>query len=368
MVFIVGSGPAGVAASVAMLGLGKEVTMLDAGLELEPERQQILAEMQKQPEGQWDADQVRKIKEGMSSSALRITLKMCYGSDYPFREAEKFLPSEMGGDVDAKPSLARGGLSTVWRAALMPYRAEDISNWPIGIADLADHYRAVMSFVKMSARHDDLETVFPLYTDRLENLEMGRQAESLMADMSKHREALRSEGIYFGASRLALEAQAAEGRPGCIYCGLCMYGCPYELIYSSAFTLQSLLNDKRFSYVKNAVVERVRETSGEVIIEGVDRLTEKPLQFARIAFFWRADQWPQLASCWNRCRLTSAPWRCSTASIFWSRCCGTGRPDVQGRSACIRCRKSSWKCSIRRSVRRRFISRYIRTTTCIWRP
>ena len=38
-----------------------------------------------------------------------------------------------------------------WGAALLPYRAEDVSDWPIGIPELTEHYRAVLSFVKMSA-------------------------------------------------------------------------------------------------------------------------------------------------------------------------------------------------------------------------
>jgi NAD-dependent dihydropyrimidine dehydrogenase PreA subunit len=37
--------------------------------------------------------------------------------------------------------------------------------------------------------------------------------------------------VHFGASRLAVRTA------GCIYCGLCMFYCPYRLIYCSASAL-----------------------------------------------------------------------------------------------------------------------------------
>ena len=279
MIFVVGSGPAGVAAAVAMLRAGRQVTMLDAGLELEPAKQQLLKEMRQRPDGHWDDAQVERIKEGMTSNSKGVAVKLAYGSDYPYRGADAYLNAKPEKGVDIKGSLARGGFSTVWGAALMPYRAEDIPSWPIGVPDLADHYRAVLSFMKMSARKDDLESLFPLYTDDLQHLESSPQAQALLADMSKHRESLRSAGIHFGTSRLALEPQGADGRPGCAYCGLCMYGCPYELIYSTDFTLGRLLKDKNFTYVKNAVVERVQEKDGAVTITASDRSTGEPLRF-----------------------------------------------------------------------------------------
>ena len=42
MHYVIGSGPAGVACSAALLARGDEVTMLDAGLTLEPDTQAAL--------------------------------------------------------------------------------------------------------------------------------------------------------------------------------------------------------------------------------------------------------------------------------------------------------------------------------------
>jgi choline dehydrogenase-like flavoprotein len=118
-----------------------------------------------------------------------------------------------------------------------------------------------------------------LYCDDLQQFDSSPQAKALLADMSKHRDSLRSAGIHFGTSRLAVEPQGGDGRPGCAYCGLCMYGCPYELIYSTDVTLQKLLKDKNFTYVKNVLVAQVQEKNGAATVIGSDRLTGAPLRY-----------------------------------------------------------------------------------------
>jgi hypothetical protein len=66
--------------------------------------------------------------------------------------------------VETRPSFARG-LRTVWGAAILPYRAEEIRDWPIREHELACHYRAVLEFMPLAGRHDLLEQLFPLYSE-----------------------------------------------------------------------------------------------------------------------------------------------------------------------------------------------------------
>ncbi len=55
----------------------------------------------------------------------------------------------------------------------------------------------------------------------------------------------------------------------CEYCGLCVYGCPYDIDYCSSQTLRQLLEHDNFTYIPDTVVKRVNEKSGfvEVIAE-----------------------------------------------------------------------------------------------------
>ena len=266
MICVIGSGPAGVACASALLGRGAQVTMLDAGLELEPERRRRLADLQSVAFSSWDEASLSLLREGVDVSPGGIPLKLAYGSQFPYRDPIDQAIATDG--VSAKPSFARGGLSNVWGASVLPYRTEDMSDWPITAEDLAPHYRAVLKLMPFSARHDGLEAQFPLYHDHPGMLASSKQAAELLRDLELKRAHLSSRGISFGVSRLALQAEFANGKPGCVYCGKCLYGCPYQLIYNSSHSLDQLRSHRSFTYRAGLVVERLRESGSQVEISG----------------------------------------------------------------------------------------------------
>ena len=265
---VVGSGPSGVACARALLDQGATVLMVDTGVTLEPARAERLAAMSAKAAAQWSAEDLAFIREGTHASSAGIPLKRLYGSDFPFQEAEARLGLRSSG-VGLKASLARGGFSNVWGAAMLPYPEADMAGWPFGAARLAEHYRAVTALTGLAAVHDDLATMFPLYTDQPTSLGLSRQAGRMLARLENHRAQLQRSGWLFGRSRLAVEG--AGPQPGCVYCGLCMYGCPYGLIYNSSTTLEQLRAHPRFSYRPGVVVESVRETEADASLIGRDR-------------------------------------------------------------------------------------------------
>jgi ferredoxin len=275
---VIGSGPAGVACARALLARGANVLMLDAGLDLEPDRARVVSQMASARPPEWRPEQIARLKEGMAAGAKGIPLKLIFGSDYPYRETETHIPWQ-GQGVGVRPSLALGGFSTVWGAAMLPYRDADIENWPIRITDLEKHYRAVTEFTGLVAEHDDLEELFPLHCSEPHPLQPSRQAALLWNNLNRHRAQLRERGWRFGRARLALRAADTSKGIGCVYCGLCMYGCPYGCIYNSADTVRELFGGKGFTYQRDVVVRSLREQAGKVIIEGYHRQTRTPMNF-----------------------------------------------------------------------------------------
>jgi choline dehydrogenase-like flavoprotein len=266
MICVIGSGPAGVACASALLEGGAQVTMLDAGLELEPGRQWQVANLRSVAFTSWDEASLRFLREDVEVSTGGIPLKLAYGSQFPYRDP---LDQPMTADgVHGKPSFARGGLSNVWGASVLPYRTEDMTGWPITADDLAPHYRAVLKLMPFSARHDGLEERFPLHHDHPGMLASSRQAAGFLHDLEVNEPALTAHGITFGVSRLALQAELSDGKPGCVYCGKCIYGCPYELIYNSSHSLERLRSNRAFTYRAGVVVERLREVDSQVEVSG----------------------------------------------------------------------------------------------------
>lgn len=273
---VIGSGPAGVACAQGLLARGAQVLMLDAGVELEPERAKTIRQCAATPPTNWNAAQLATVRGGFAADARGVSLKLNFGSDFPYRETNEKIPWR-GSGVGLKPSLALGGLSNVWGAAMLPHRDDDINDWPINNYDLLPHYSAVLDFTGLAAIRDDLEEVFPLHCENPDNLPPSRQAETLLDNLQENRQALRNRGWHFGRSRLALRADGSKST--CIKCGMCMYGCAYGSIYNAADTVQELHTNKNFTYQRDVVVISVHEHENFIVIKGFHRETRAPLVF-----------------------------------------------------------------------------------------
>jgi len=266
LTLVIGSGPSGVSAAHALLNAGRRVALIDAGFRLDPERQRRLEVMRTSEKHEWSQAHNRWMKEGMEGGVAGVPLKLTFGSDFPYRVARKYIPIMLRG-VDTAPSMALGGLSNVWGAAILPHRDVDIEDWPISSVDLESHYAAVSCFMATAGTKDRLASLFPFNNNVCsEPLMLSRQAEGFLADLERNHTTLEANGLYFGRSRLAVRSRSSDRETGCVYCGLCMYGCPIGAIFNSASALRSLLQYSNFSYINDLVVERVEERGEEVVI------------------------------------------------------------------------------------------------------
>ena len=69
---VVGSGPAGMAAALALLERGTSVQMVDVGLRLEDERQQVVRRMAETPPDRWDPEDAAFLREGADVDAVGL--------------------------------------------------------------------------------------------------------------------------------------------------------------------------------------------------------------------------------------------------------------------------------------------------------
>jgi choline dehydrogenase-like flavoprotein len=270
---VVGSGPSGIACAQALLDKGLEVRMLDAGLKLEASRAQAVEQLSTSDPAGWDPKLVAMLQEQLTATAAGLPQKLSFGSDFPYRDGEKILSCTFDG-VGLRPSLAQGGLSNVWGAAMLPHLDSDIGDWPVKTAQLASHYSAVLKMTGMAARRDSLAALFPLYTDEPGTLELSRQARTMLDRMDRNQAQLRQNGIHHGGARVAVKARRSSTDTGCVYCGMCMHGCPYGYIYNSASTLRELERNPRFTYQPDTIVTSLIENADSVTIHSHDRLAD----------------------------------------------------------------------------------------------
>jgi len=253
-IVVIGSGPAGIAAARALLAAGNEVTMLDAGATMPDAARDIRARMVRQVPNEWDRSELERLNLQGLKDRGQVPLKTTFGSDYPYH----FNPLVQEHGVTLLGSRARGGLSNVWGACILPLNERDLLGWPLTVSDFEPHYQAVFRWLPHSQVQDELAEHYPLHSSYYRKLGLSRQARSLQADLRAAGAALASAGIRYGRSRLALS--------NCFYCGQCLHGCPYELIYSSNETLDDLLHHPGFTYHGNTVIEALEEHAQEVIL------------------------------------------------------------------------------------------------------
>lgn len=240
---VIGSGPAGVSVATALLARGRRVVMLDGGADLPADLQDRRQTMAARPAQNWSDDD-RSIWQRPQFDAGGREVRR-YGSGYAMQpEAATFADA---GGLALRASRAIGGLSNYWGAAVLPYRQEDMAGWPITAQDLAPHYAAVARFMPIAGRDDALAALFPALSmaDRTA-LPAGPQAAAMLARTADTAE------FHLGQARQAVAA-------GCQRCGLCLHGCPWELIWSARQQVAKLAQHAAFSHHPGQTVRRFDE-------------------------------------------------------------------------------------------------------------
>jgi len=105
--------------------------------------------------------------------------------------------------------------------------------------------------VPYSAESDDLEETFPLMGDPDHLPKVAHRTSAVLKRYEQHRLAVRRHGVTAGHARLALQGSS------CQLCGLCMTGCPYQLIYSASQTFDELRARGRVDYQCGIRVHRI---------------------------------------------------------------------------------------------------------------
>ena len=253
---VIGSGPAGFAAVAALLERGRRVTVIDVGQTLEPDRAALRDELGATEPGDWAPASIQRFRASQRAITDGVAR---FGSRFAMRpEGDPVASANQ--TVMLRSSHARGGLSNLWGSAALPWSRDDLKHWPVTADDLRPHYVAVAGLVPVAGR--------PAAFDALTGVELPLAPE--MPPTSQSRELVRrlrpvtsgAGGFWPGASRVAVA-------PGCRACGLCLFGCPYGLIFSSARPIEAFARDGRLTYLQAEAV-RIRETGGSVEIDLAD--------------------------------------------------------------------------------------------------
>jgi len=276
---VVGSGPAAAGAVHALLAQGIAVTVLDVGNRLDRETSSTVVRMSQTTPEHWDPIDLASITARSASETEAVHSKRSYGSNYAFDDQNNAVGVDWQDGKCFNYSLAFGGLTNIWGSSMLPYRAEDIADWPITLSDLAPHYRSIMEMVPCTeTRGDDIDEILPSYSTQSNRIHLSRQGQALLNDLQKNRQPLLNAGIRAGKARLAISAQDASGADACQYCALCLSGCPYGLIYSSAHSFNRWIEKGKITYLAEHLVERIEQCDDKAVVHGIRLADRQPFQ------------------------------------------------------------------------------------------
>ncbi len=222
----------------------------------------------------WRPDYVERLFPPPITSARGVEKRLSFGSTFPYDRPQCVSCSTTDCAIDLSHGL--GGFGNVWGAAALPYTDQDLSDWPISSADLADSFRNLSQFMPMSGESDPLEEFFPFYRENITSLKRSEQTHALLEFLGKHDQKLKGRGIISGRARVAVDSTA--GHSGCRYCGRCLEGCPYGSIFNPRLLWRALERDGTKIHKGFYAVEFEEGTDG-VVLSTMDVKSGSPRQF-----------------------------------------------------------------------------------------
>ena len=254
---VIGSGPSGVSCSKAIVEKKNKVLMIDVGKKIETN---IINEFNTIFKNN-PIEKARKSIINLCKKKINFTKKKYFTSEFCYEDFNEFVVGKKKKNIFF--SNARGGFSNVWGGACLPYRNLDIQDWPINSESLNLAYKKIQEEIDISFEKDELINLYPTYNDNKINNKIKRSDDEkeLYSCFKKQN----VKNMFVGFSRLASKNN----------CPLCLFGCPEKHIYNSSQTLEKLIKNENFNYLKNHKLEKFIEKEEYIELKILNILDKK---------------------------------------------------------------------------------------------
>ena len=237
---VVGSGPSGIAASIALINQGIKPLIIDVGILPEKDAFEL---------------QIKSRKNESMHLSRKVLIadnpaeKTWFLSSSPYRQDHR--SSLIFEDfIVARPSFGLGGMSRVWGATFDIY--DDFDGWPKDCIPSREDIDIVKSLV-------------PHSTTTFSNLPDQGYINGHMASKKLFDSLIGLKEFDQRVSTLAINT-VSNSLNSCKSCSECLTGCPYDSIWSSSDQLKILIRNNKVEYMPDSYVDRISETNSGVEI------------------------------------------------------------------------------------------------------
>ncbi len=270
-VLIVGSGAAGVAATLQFVECGVKPLILDVGF-TQPAGAPLADEniydyRRKQDSfGLLIGEKLQNLSNLFTGNDIPVKL-IAPNAEFVTRDAQALSPTDHL-DFDPIQSFAAGGLANVWGAGLYRFTDQDLEGFPIRASDLEPYFDHLTREIGISGAKDDLAPFFGSDRSLLPALRLSYNANRIYQNYLRQKGRLQADGFYLGLPRIGVLTEPFDGRPACDYRNLEFWQqSPY--VYTPKITLDKLVTAGKVDYQKGILVENWTELPDGIRVEGV---------------------------------------------------------------------------------------------------
>lgn len=259
-IVVIGSGPAAYGALIGLMEKNIRPTVVDSGFDLDTNVSETISSIADKPFDNWTKENVEFIKRNVNPSPGGLQTKTLFGSDFSTRSCNNYkIFSE---DSKVLVSHAIGGFSNIWGTAFNPIYKGDVRGWNIPFDALSEGMNKITGHIPVTGQVDDLTECLPVIAEHMQKMQRNVQASYILNKLKTNSKELKRQGICAGASRLAADFSGVKYGRKCQYCSLCMYGCPYGILYSTKRDVKLLEEKNKIEYLPGLTADSIEILEG----------------------------------------------------------------------------------------------------------
>jgi choline dehydrogenase-like flavoprotein len=274
---IIGTGPTGAVLANQLLKHNKKVAVVDIGNLIEDKHKKIKSDFLKYRDKKNFLNSISQKK--ILNKYKNPHIKFPFGSEFVYKtnSFESFVSSN---ELDFVISNAYGGLSNIWGTMVAPFFYNDIKNWDISFKDFYRNKSEAEKIIPISSGKDNLDDFFNINFGSDYKFKPSSSASFFLDCLNEKKDQLNKQGIFFGRSKLALGNYYSYNKVECQECGLCHYGCPYDVMFNSSQVFEQIKDNKNFLYINDKFAEKINYNQCKSNLECIDINTKKKFLYS----------------------------------------------------------------------------------------
>ncbi|MDC1296660.1 NAD(P)/FAD-dependent oxidoreductase, partial [Alphaproteobacteria bacterium] len=248
-ILIAGSGPSGVSAAFPLVKAGIKVTLIDIGKTPKypsPTGNYLLNRYHDENQSDY---LIGKNFESLNNNKFDNPKQRVARHSYLF---DNFVNENNIQTNNFTPigTHAQGGLSNIWGATVATFDDLDFKDSVMEGINLSSNYADIIERIGVSGNlTDDLSNYFGQDHNIQKEPKLDNILNNVLDKYNIKKKIINEEGIKLGRSRNAILTKNLKDRSGCQNCGMCLYGCSIESIYTANYDLRELIKYSNFKYI-----------------------------------------------------------------------------------------------------------------------